>query len=66
MKAIVKFHYGKKIYEIGDDVPEEIVQKYPHLVGLMFTKEKSEIVEAKEKMETYSSGFSATQKVRRK
>ena len=41
-KAIVRFHYGRTIYEIGDVVPEEVIKKYPHLVGLIFDKQPFE------------------------
>ena len=45
MKAIVRFHYGKTIYEIGDDVPEEVIKKYPQLVGVVYETEKKNITE---------------------
>lgn len=56
MRAIVRFHYGRTIYEIGDVVPEEIIKKYPQLVGLVyeesrFEKEKKNYDEAPAKAE---------------
>lgn len=43
-------------------MPQEVVEKYPHLVGATVKKEKKEIVVEEEKVQP----FSLTQKVRRK
>lgn len=52
MKAIVRFHIGKKIYEIGEEVPESVWRKYPHLVGVTFQEtEKKEMTIGQEKEE---------------
>lgn len=62
MQALVRFHVGRITYNKGDEVPQEIVDKYPHLVGAVVEKEKKEIVVEEEKVER----ISLTQKVRKK
>lgn len=62
MQAIVRFHIGRKTYEVGDEVPQDVVDKYPHLVGATVKKEKKEVVIEEEKVQP----FTLTQKVRRK
>lgn len=62
MTAKVKFSYGRLVFNVGDEVPNEIAVKYPHLVSDAPVKEKKEVEVTEEKNEIMFS----TQKVRKK
>lgn len=64
MTAKIRFSYGKKVFNVGDEVPYEVAIKYPRLVNNPPTEKKEIVVEAKKEMS--EEIMFSTQKVRKK